>query len=218
MHEEETHVSDALIAAAADGDGAAWAELVALITPRIRGFAAAHPAMRKRGLATRPDDVAEVATACIERLARAGKRNLKRYLERKPAQSFDSWLYGAVDYAIRDHLRARYGRAPALDADDGRARPSKRELHSAADALDPERQKLAAERLLGVTTHLTVLEIFAYVEAEFDAEEVRALRLHYVEDRSLSELAIALGLPDEAAAERLLRRLKARLRKRFGGT
>jgi DNA-directed RNA polymerase specialized sigma24 family protein len=126
-------------------------------------------------------------------------------------------LYGAVDYAIRDHLRARYGRAPTLDTDGALPRPSKRELHSAADALDPERQKFAVERMLGVTTHLTVLEIFAYVEAAFKAEEVRALRLHDVEDRSLSELAAALGLVDEAAAERLLRRLKARLRKRFAG-
>lgn len=207
--------SQDLLRAAVAGDPHAWSQLLAELSARIRAFAGAHPAMRRRGLAAQADDVAEVTTACLERLARNDKRNLSQFLQRAAAgatQTFDSWLYGAVDYAVRDHLRARYGRAAAHGGDAG---PSVRDLVQRAGSLQESQAGISAERILGVTTQLTFVQIFAYVESAFAPDEVRALRLYYVENLGLDELARALGLPDEEAADRLLRKLKARLRARF---
>lgn len=209
---------DGLIEAAVGGDDNAWSQLIMELAPRIEHFARSHPAMRQRRLGSLYDHVADVKVACFERLAQHGRRNLARYLERRntvqPTQTFDSWLYGTVDYAVRDHLRRRFGRAPRLAA--GESSLSKRELNSGAGELDHEVLHQTAERISSVTAQLTAVEIFGYVGAAFERDEIRALHLHYVEGRDLRELAAAMNLPDEAAADRLLRKLKGRLRKRFG--
>src|SRR5687767_509067 len=112
-----------LVRATLRGEPAAWGELVLAVAPQIEAIARAHAGMRKRGLAAQVDDLAEVTTATLERMARDGYRNLRRYVEQlerstpEGAQSFDSWLYGTVDYTIREHLRSRYGRAPRREAE-----------------------------------------------------------------------------------------------------
>src|SRR6187399_2888056 len=82
------------------GDAEAWQALVSAVAPRIEAIARSHEGLRARGLAALPDDLAEVTTAALERLAAGGFKNLTRWLEQREragdaAQSFDSWLYGA---------------------------------------------------------------------------------------------------------------------------
>jgi len=210
---------DAFIEATFAGDPAAWRALVTAIAPRIEAIARSHEAMRTRGLSGLPDDIAEVRAASLERLAAASYKNLGRYLEqREGGQSFDSWLYGAVDFAIRDHLRKRYGRAPKLDIDNpGNPQASKRDLGTNASRYDEARVSRVFATTLGLTSKLTVEQIFAHIAAEFSQLEARALQLYYAEEQSLSEIALALGLADERAADKLIRRLNARLRYKFAG-
>lgn len=211
----------ALVHRTVDGDLAAWGELQAAVEPTILAIARRHRELRQRGLAALPDDLAEIVAATLERLARGEFQNLRDFVARQrqadgpQTQSFDAWLYGAVDFAVRDHLRKRFGRAPKLRADAApRAQPSKRDLQSQAGRLDGgvERSFL---HTLGMTAKLTAAEIFKYVEATFTAEEALALRLYYREDCSWEEIATRLTLPDAGAAERLVRRLNARLRYHF---
>lgn len=209
---------EALLRRTVGNDPAAWRELLEQVTPSIQTITRSHEAMRGRGLSEGSDDLSDVTVAVIGRLARDDYKNLRRYLaqrEREQPQSFDSWLYGTVDFAIRDHLRHRFGRAPKLGTAPTRPQPSKRDLNTQAEEFDESLVRLSIQRSLGITTALDLAHILAYVAAHFSADEVRALQLHYAEDKGLAEITAALGLPDEASAQKLLRRLTARLRNRF---
>jgi hypothetical protein len=204
------------------GDGAAWQQLQAALDPMITSIARSHPGLRAKGLAALPDDVAEVRTATFERLARKNFDNLKRFVERQSQaaperpERFDAWIYGAVDYVIREHLRQRFGRAPKPNPGEPNAvRPSKRELQSQAGRIDGLEVDRSFISTLGMTSKLTVAEIWTHIERDFDADEVRALRLYYSDDRDFDEIASGLGLADDKSAEKLIRRLNARLRYRF---
>jgi hypothetical protein len=103
---------DELVSRTVAGDGAAWRSLSERVVPEIQRMARAHSGLRGRNLGT-ADEIAEVLTAALERLARDNYRNLSRYLAQRELarpQSFDSWLYGAVDFTVREHLRVRFGR------------------------------------------------------------------------------------------------------------
>lgn len=200
------------------GDIAAWTALQRVLDPMIVRIAQRHPNLRRKGLADQADDIAEVRTASLERLKNNDYHNLRSFMERHTeghAEKLDSWLYGVVDYTIRDHLRQRFGRAPKVPASQGGgAQPSKRDLGSRAGRLDdePEHALLTAA---GVTTHMAVAQILAFIEESFSADEATAVRLHYLENRSYDEIASSLGLRDSKQAEQLIRRLNARLRYRF---
>ena len=58
-------------------------------------------------------------------------------------------------------------------------------------------------------------EIAAYVAQHFSALEVEALRRYLLEDCSFEALAAQLALPSPAEAQRLIRKLKERLRSHF---
>jgi RNA polymerase sigma factor (sigma-70 family) len=202
-----------------DGDIAAWTALQTLLEPTIVRIARRHQGLRRKGLAEQVDDIAEVRTSALQRLKANGFHNLRNFMERNAqsaqGESFDSWLYGVVDFAIRDHLRQRYGRAPKVPAaQGGGVQPSKRDLGSRAGRLDdePERSLITAA---GVTAHLTVAEILAFIAENFSESEAKAMRLHYLEGRSYAEVASELELSDAKRAEQLIRRLNARLRYRF---
>lgn len=210
----EPLVGDVL--AAKDG---AWHALVSAITPHIWAIARSHPGMRGRRLASEDDDVAEVTTQSLERLARDDFKNLRRFVAQREAAgtdgpSFASWLYGAVDFSIREHLRKRFGRASRSESPE-RHRPSRRDLGTLAERLDDEPLDRAFVSTLGATKRVTVAEIFAYASAHFEPSEAEAMRLFYLEDKSPAEIAAALALPDERAADKLIRKLNARLRYRF---
>ncbi len=209
-----------LVRAMVGGEREAWSALANAITPRIVAITRAHPSMRGRKLAGREDDVAEVTTSALERITRDDHKNLRRFLEQRDAASgeegtsFDAWLYGMVDFTIRDHLRKRYGRAPRAE-ERGKGRPSRRDLNTLAGRLDEEPLDRAFVSTLGATKRVAVAEIFAYVNANFAPLEARALQLFYLEDKSAAEIAELLGLADERTADKLIRKLNARLRYRF---
>ena len=202
-----------------EGDSAAWTALQGVLDPTIVRIARRHQSLRRKGLAEQVDDIAEVRASSLQRLKANSFHNLRSFMQRHAqaaqGESFDTWLYGVVDFAIRDHLRHRFGRAPKTTAaESGKVQPSKRDLGSRAGRLDDE----PAPNLLtaaGVTGHLTVAEILAFIADNFSADEAKAMQLHYLEGRSYAELATELGLPDGKQAERLIRRLNARLRYRF---
>lgn len=180
--------------------------------------------MRRRGLSGLVDDVADVRTAVLARLARSEFDNLRRYLAQRSLtarpQSFDSWLYGTVDYAIREHLRQRYGRAakPPLEGrpdESAPHTPTKRELNTQAELWDENVASWSGLGALGVTTKLSVASILRYMEQQFSARERDAMYLHYAEDQSFAAIAERLGMRDGREAEKLIRRLNARLRHRF---
>lgn len=208
------------------GEPEAWRSLQALVEPTIVAIARRHAGLRSRGLTGAPDDVREVAVATLERLARDDFRNLRRFMESVEAAgpeagaaspNFDSWLYGAVDFVIRDHLRNRYGRAPKpVPGEAPAVRPSKRDSQSLAGRLDDSDGSRMLLQTVGMTTKLTAAEVFEHIEEHFAADEARALRLYYLEDQGFSEIATALGLESDKTADKLIRRLNARLRYHFG--
>jgi hypothetical protein len=205
-----------LIQRTVSGDSEAWRSLQLELAPQITNIARAHRSMRVKGLARLPDDVAEVATLTLERLARDSYDNLRTYLARAAEPSappFDNWLYGAVDFSVRSHLRARFGRAPSR-AEPSAALPNKRDVNTNADRLDQDADAfpLYAE---DVASRLAVAEIMSHVEAHFVSYEVEALRMYYLEDEEFDAIATVLKLRSEKDAANLIRRLNARLRYHF---
>src|SRR5688572_10680081 len=96
-------------------DREAWLELVLLLEPWIEHAASSHWRMRRALLARSEDDVRDVFVNTLERLSEFEHRNLREYVERKRTTSAkeiscEAWLMRVVDYAVRDHIRARYGR------------------------------------------------------------------------------------------------------------
>lgn len=204
------------------GDIQAWRELQLEVEPLIVRIARRHGSLRRKGLAQLPDDIAEIRTATLESLAKSNFQSLRRFVERQNsagaahgnAESFQSWVYGLVDFVVREHLRKRFGRASTAVKRPDQPSPSKRDLHSRAERLAsvPESALACA---FGITSRLTAREILEYIEREFAPEEARAARWYYLEDCGFDEIARRLGLGDAHSAERLVRRLNARLRYRF---
>lgn len=198
-------------------DTSAWTSLQAELDPLVTKMARRHAGLRRKGLAERIDDLAEIRTAVFERFADDDFKNLRSYVARNEGtanpQSFESWVYGSVDYAILEHMRRRFGRRPKSASQNAeRSQPSKRDLHSHAGRLDDEHE---SSESASVTTRLTLAQIGAFIESALTAEEAEAIRLHYMENQTFQEIAVALGLSDAKAANQLIRRLNARLRYRF---
>lgn len=202
------------------GDEAAWQEFVVEVAPTVEAMARTHRSLRAKGH-THDDDLAEVLTATLGRMQKDQFRNLRQFLDQydrlgpELAQSFDGWLFGALDYSVREYLRQRYGRAPKV-APEGPPSLSRRDLGTHAARIPTGADLVAPpECLPGVTTRLMLGQILRAVEGEFTTDEMRALRLYYGEDQSYAEIAQSMGLESPGTAEKLIRRLNARLRYRF---
>jgi len=213
---------DALVRLTIEGDSEAWQSLQAAAQPTVLAIARSHSDLRSKGLAALPDDIAEVVASTFERLSRSDYQNLRSYVAKRAestvvgSPSFESWLYGAVDFTIREHIRRRLGRRPSLTASEaGRVQPSKRDLQSHAGRFEDIELERAYLQTLGMTARLTVAEIYEHVERAFGAAEARAMRLYYAEDKSFEQVAHELGLANAKDAEKMIRRLNARLRYRF---
>ena len=208
------------LSAVVSGDVDAWSALVGELLPRLCMWASQHRLLRAKGH-TGEDDVAEIATATMERLRAHDFRNLEHYLRQHEelgevaAQSFDSWLYGALDYCVRDYLRSRYGRAPQALRAAELVLPSKRDLGTLADRFPTGQEPAARFAQLGVTQQLTIAEVMQVVQTEFNETERTAFELYFFRDLGLEQVAAKLDLEDAKAADRLIRRLNARLRHRF---
>jgi DNA-directed RNA polymerase specialized sigma24 family protein len=207
-----------LVARVLEGELEAWTALQAALDPLIVRMVRRHRDMRRKGLAEQADDIAEVRTAVLERLAAHNFQNLRTFtarLDAERSESLEGWLYGVVDYAIRDHLRKRFGRAPKLPAaQGGGVQPSKRDLQSYAGRLEPDSERDLMS-VAGVTTRLTLAEVLKFITETFAPDEVKAVQLYYMEGQGYPEIAGALALADAKQAEQLIRKLNARLRYRF---
>jgi hypothetical protein len=225
-------VADPLVLGVIHGDRAAWFQLSLHIEAWVEQHAPRHWRMRKARLANSHDDVRDVLLETLERVDRDDFAELRRYLERKREQvpdvraetleveaapSFVAWLAGLVDFAIREHVRKRYGRASKASArPDAPARVglSKRSLQSwAVHPSESEVHNLAGATL-GLSRILTAHSILNYAAEAFEARELSLFR-RYLEQGTFEELAEEFGLesPEQARAE--VRRLKERLRARF---
>ncbi|MDB4986876.1 MAG: hypothetical protein JWN04_2054 [Myxococcaceae bacterium] len=213
--------ADTLVQRIVTGELAAWPLLQVQIEPTLSAFARSHAALRKRGLAGSEDHVAEVVVRTLASLAHDDFKNLRSFAARarggegQRSNNFDGWLYGALEFVVLQYLRDLYGRAPKVEArKDGT--PSRRDLHSLAGRIDDQQtDPRSMLNTLQMTAKITAAQIHAFAAAHFDSEELRAFQLFYGDEHSFEELARALGLATPADADKLIRRLNARLRYHF---
>lgn len=203
------------------GSQAAWTELQVAVCGHVENIARRHDAVRRSGLNRVDDDIREIQTMTLERLAAHQFQNLRRFIHQLDdasivtKRSFESWIYTAAEYVIRDHLRDRMGYRSRAEPDPSKAPlSSPRELHTFARPLDDVESSALAHNL-GITRQLTVNSIIDFVEAHFELKEILAFRLHYLLNCSFEEIAEQLGMADAQDAVNLLRALTARLRYKF---
>ena len=226
-------VADPLVLGVVHGDRAAWFELTLHIEAWVEVQVPRHWRMRKARLARSEDDVRDILLATLERVDRDDFRALREYLDRKQREvpdvrastheglTFTVWLAGLVDFAIRDHVRKRYGRrssqrARAASDNELAALPvlSKRSLHSWAVHPSETQSGQFGSAASGLSRLLTARSILRYASEAFDARELHFFQ-RYLDHATFDELAqeFALAGPELARAE--VRRLKERLRARF---
>lgn len=212
-----------LAASVVQGDVGAWQELIVRISGPIEAWAARHPTLRRWRL-DGPDDRRAVLVRVLERLAARRHQALADYVDRRglrpepgelarlprldevddedlPATPFAAWLRAVFRYALLDHVHHRLGWR------DGAGR---RSVGSDAERIgDHEPSARPA-----LTDALAVAERMAAVNAALDAlpAEMAAAVRRWAEGEDFGEVAVALGLPDAAAARRLVRAGHARLR------
>lgn len=227
-------VADPLVLGVTRGDRAAWFQLTLYLEHWVSKQVPSHWRMRKARLSNSEDDVRDVLLEVIERVGHDDFRALRQYLERKVEAvpdvregfeqahtTFANWLKGLVDFAIRDHVRKRYGRAPAKRTEpvSPMAAPkqavTKRDLHSwAVHPTKTQSGEFGGGANPAVTGVLTARAILRYAQETFDERELRVFR-RYLEQASFEELADEFELEGKQAAEAEVRRLKERLRARF---
>lgn len=203
---------DAVIA----GQPGVWQAFQQALAPQLERWARAHRAFRRRKLAASIDDVRDVMVATLERLSAEEFQNLRRFRSAHPDCSehdLSGWLYGTFDYALREHLRARFGRlGRRSELRPGQEGPSKRDLHTLAQRLETEPMH---EHTSGATTRVCAREIDAFVAQHFSAREALVLRAYIADDACFGALADEFALGGREDAQRFVRKLKERLRARF---
>lgn len=200
------------------GESVAWQALQAWAFPLVERWARSHPSMRRRHLHSLVDDVREVVTATLERLRADEFANLRKYLALRavdPQATVEAWLYGAMDFTVREHLRARFGRVRGRTSEHVEAAPigpSKRDLNTLAPRVQEDVLAIARE---AITMKLTWSQVMSYARSRFASCEAQAIQQYIEHDASYEELADALGLACADDAERMIRKLKERLRVHF---
>jgi hypothetical protein len=230
-------VADPLVLGVVHGDRTAWFQLTLHIEEWVEVHVPRHWRMRKARLAGSEDDVRDVLLETLERVDRDDFRALRQYLEKKQQQvpdvrasahddgsdlTFAGWLSGLVDFAIRDHVRKRYGRASAsatqsaTQEDERQALPvlTKRSLHSWAVHPSETQSGQFGSAAAGLSQLLTARSILSYAAEVFDARELNLFE-RYLEQTTFEELAQEFSLPTPELARAEVRRLKERLRARF---
>lgn len=233
-------VADPLVLGVVRGDRAAWFQLTLYIEEWVSRRVPRHWRMRRARLADSEDDVRDVLLEVLERVGHDDFRALRQYLERKlsdvpdvraggePAEplTFVNWLSGMVDFAIRDHVRKRYGRkssaTPSAEEEAALAEQAvseqpavtKRNLQSWAVHPTKEHSGQFGNAHPAVTGVLTARAILRYAAETFDDRELNVFR-RYLEQASFEELAEEFALGGKQAAEAEVRKLKERLRARF---
>ena len=227
-------VADPLVLGVVRGDRSAWFQLTVYIEHWVSWRVPRHWRMRKAKLRDSEDDVRDVLLEVLERVGQDDFRALRQYLERKASElpdvrferregapvSFVDWLEGLVDFAIRDHVRKRYGRkSVATLREQGTPKASsptltKRDLHSWA--VHPTRPASGefGRAHPAVSGVLTARAILRYAAESFNERELSVFR-RYLEQASFEELSEEFALGGKQAAEAEVRKLKERLRAHF---
>ncbi|MFM2420179.1 MAG: hypothetical protein RL385_4902 [Pseudomonadota bacterium] len=214
-------ISIALLAPSLAGDRAAWQTLMAQLDPNLRALARNHRELRKKNLRS-ADDISEVTVHTFLRLAKDDFRNLRDFLD-KHADSADlqgalrGWISTAVHFEAMEHIRRKFGTfvAPKPGSDAQYPQPSITDLNTHAGRIHLGAGDKIAMRTLSMTLKVTAAKIIAHAVEHFDAVEIKGLYAHYIEELSSQEMAEKLGLASPEEADRLVRRVKERLRVRF---
>jgi len=197
-----------LVAAAAAADDAAWQSLWAAIESPLSRIIA-QPRFLGR-LGQREDDRRNIVVAVMARLRASSFGRLRQYLDAKtqnPRLRFMSWLRVVAKRVGIDYMRAHPDYVRRHDAN--ASRPG---AWVDAGTLPP------ASQLVGdrppVTNRGTARELLAYAAGVIPDEQRRALEL-WAQSETFEDIARALDLASAREAERTVRAVLERLRRKF---
>lgn len=197
-----------LVAAAAAQDEAAWQQLWAAIEPPLSRIIA-QPRFLGR-LGGREDDRRNIVVAVMARLRTDQYARLRMYLDAKranPRLRFVSWLRVVAKRVGIDYLRSHPDYVRRHDAN--ASRPGR---WVDAEELPPASQIFGGRP--PITDLGTARELLTYAAGVIPPEQRRALEL-WAQSETFEDIAKALGLANAAAAERVVRAVIERLRRRF---
>jgi DNA-directed RNA polymerase specialized sigma24 family protein len=204
----DDEVIERLVVAAAGSDEAAWQELWAAVEPPLLRIIAQPRFLGRLGQGE--DDRRNIVVAVMARLRTDHYARLRLYLEAKqanPRLRFLSWLRVVAKRVGIDYLRAHPDYVRRHDAD-----ASKPGEWINAEELPPASQIFGGRP--PVTNQGTAKELLAYAAGVIPPEQQRALEL-WAQSESFEDIAKVLGLSSAAAAERVVRAVIERLRRRF---
>ncbi len=199
---------EALVAAAAGENEAAWQELWAVIEPPLSRIVA-QPRFLGR-LGQREDDRRNIVVAVMARLRADRLARLKMYLDAKranPRLRFMSWLRVVAKRVGIDYLRSH---PDYLRRDDSNA--STPGVWVEAGTLPPASQ-IAGNRP-PITNDGTARELLQFAAGAIPDDQRRALEL-WSQSESFADIASSLGFASAAEAERTVRAAIERLRRKF---
>ena len=202
---------ETLVAEAAAQDEAAWQKLWAAIEPMLLRIVA-QPRFLGR-LGQREDDRRNIVVAVMARLRADGFSRLRMYPEARqsnPRLRFMSWLRVVAKRVGIDYLRAHPDYVRRHDAN--ASRPG---VWVDAKTLPPASQ-LFGERP-PVTNRGTARELLAFAAGVIPEQQLRALEL-WAQSESFDDIAKALGMASAQEAEKTVRAVIERLRRRFRTT
>ncbi len=206
MVDDET--IERLVVAAAAGDETAWQNLWAAVEPPLSRIIA-QPRFLGR-LGQREDDRRNIVVAVMARLKADRFARLRLYLDAKatnPRLRFIGWLRVVAKRVGIDYLRSHPDYVRRHDA--GASRPGR---WVDAEELPPASQIFGGRP--PVTDMGTAKELLAYAAGVIPDQQRRALEL-WAQSESFDDIAKALGLANASAAERVVRAVIERLRRRF---
>ena len=197
-----------LVTRAAAADDAAWQSLWAAIENPLSRFIA-QPRFLGR-LGQREDDRRNIVVAVMARLRADAFGRLRQYLEARaqnPRLRFMSWLRVVAKRVGIDYMRAHPDYVRRHDAN--ASRPG---VWVDAGTLPP------ASQIVGdrppVTNRGTAQELLVYAAGVIPEEQRRALEL-WAQSESFEDIARTLGMPSAREAERTVRAVLERLRRKF---
>lgn len=199
---------EALVAAAANENEAAWQELWAVIEPPLSRVVA-QPRFLGR-LGQREDDRRNIVVAVMARLRADRLARLKMYLDAKranPRLRFMSWLRVVAKRVGIDYLRSH---PDYLRRDDSNA--STPGVWIEPSTLPPASQ-IAGNRP-PITNDGTARELLQFAAGAIPDDQRRALEL-WSQSESFADIASSLGLASATEAERTVRAAIERLRRKF---
>jgi DNA-directed RNA polymerase specialized sigma24 family protein len=197
-----------LVGAAAADDETAWQQLWAGIESPLSRIIA-QPRFLGR-LGGREDDRRNIVVAVMARLRAEKFSRLRMYLEAKatnPRLRFISWLRVVAKRVGIDYLRGHQDYVRRHDEN-----ASKPGEWVDAGTLPPASQILGERPQM--TINGTAQELLRYAAGVINDSQRRALEM-WAQSESFEDIATALGMKNAAEAERTVRAVLERLRRRF---